>query len=84
MRPLKASWQHLLTEIVKEYKENCRSKIALYTSARHAAAPALKIYAQERRKMAGAGKREAALPTLVCAWDDLTYLSGNLLNSSAG
>lgn len=42
MRPLKASWQLLFTEIVKVYKENCRSKIALYTSARHAAASALR------------------------------------------
>lgn len=47
MRPLKASWQLLFTEIVKEYKENCRSKIALYTSAGHAAAPALR-YMHER------------------------------------
>lgn len=34
--------------------------------------------------MAEARKREAALPVLVCAWDDLTYLWGNLLNTSAG
>lgn len=42
MRPLKASWQLLFIAIVKEYKENCRSKIALYTSAGHAAVPALR------------------------------------------
>lgn len=42
------------------------------------------IYAQEERKMAGPRKREDALPILVCAWDDLTYLWGNLLNTCAG
>lgn len=34
--------------------------------------------------MAGAGKRQAALPILVCAWNDLTYVWGILLNISAG
>lgn len=50
MTPLKASWQLLFTEIVKKYNENCRSKIALYTSAGHAAAPALRYMHRKRGK----------------------------------
>lgn len=50
MWPLKASWQLLFTEIVKKYNENCRSKIALYTSAGHAAAPAIRYMHKKRGK----------------------------------